>query len=90
MDDEKYKGYLQDSIAILKEWAIESKKKADELNEDNDDFNQGHLMAYFSVFSLLKHQASSLDIDQKQIGLEDMDPEIDLLGLTKKEDIEPE
>ena len=44
-----------------------------------DDYNQGRLMAYHSIVSLLKHQAFVLNMDEKEIGLADIEPERDLL-----------
>lgn len=90
MDDEKYQGYLTDFISLLKEQAREAKQDADKPKQGYDDYNQGHLMAYYSVFSLLKHQAFVLNMDEKELGLADVDPDVDLLGLHRKPDISPE
>ncbi len=79
MHEEKVKRYLIDSITLLKEQAIEAKKEADNPKESFEDYNKGELMAYCSVFSLLKHQASVFNIDEKEIGLTDIETELDLL-----------
>ncbi len=79
INEKKIKGYLSDSITLLKEQAKEAKKDADESEKGNEDYNQGHLRAYHSLFYLLKTQALVLNIDEKELGLADIEPERDLL-----------
>lgn len=73
MTEERVKGYLSDSITLLKEQAIEAKKEADNPKEGFEDYNKGELMAYCSLFSLLKDQASVFKIDEKALGIADID-----------------
>lgn len=73
MHEEKIKGYLIDAITLLKEQAIEAKKEADNPREGFEDYNKGELMAYFSLFSLLKHQASIFNINEKELGIADIE-----------------
>ena len=40
---------------------------------------QGVLMGYYSIVTLFKHQAFTFCIDQKEIGLAEIIPDIDLL-----------
>lgn len=75
INEEKVKGYLGDSITLLKEQAREAKKEADNPKEGFEEYNKGELMAYCSTFSLLKHQASIFNIDEKEIGLANINPE---------------
>lgn len=79
MNEGKIKGYLSDSIKVLKEQAREAKKDADHSKEDFDDYNKGSLMAYYTAISTLKNQAHVYDISQEDIGLADINPEVDLL-----------
>lgn len=79
MSEEKVKGYLSDSITFLKEQAREAKKEADNPKRGFEDYNKGELMAYYSLFSLLKRQSSIWNIDEKELGLADIDPEQDLI-----------
>ena len=88
MDDEKFKGYLTDFISLLKDQAKEAKLDADKPEKGFEDFNKGQLMAYHSVVSLLKHQVFVLNMDEKELGLADIDPDADLLGLHKRTDID--
>jgi len=90
MDDERVKGYLIDSIILLKEQARAAKKDGDNPKEGFEDYNKGSVMAYCSVLSLLKHQAFAFNIDEKELGLDDIDPEVDLLGLHTRNDAGPQ
>jgi hypothetical protein len=74
MNEEKIKGYLNDSITLMKEQAREAKKEAENPKEGYEGYNKGEWMAYCSVFTLLKHQASVFNIDEKELGLTDIDP----------------
>lgn len=74
MDDEKYIRYLTDFISLLDEQEREAKSDADNMPEKEFvDYNQGHLMAYHSVISLLKHQAFVFNMEEKELGLANMD-----------------
>jgi hypothetical protein len=78
MNEEKIKGYFIDSITLLKEQAIEAKKEADNPKEGFEDYNKGELMAYSSLFSLLKRQAFVFNINEKELEIADIDPVINL------------
>ncbi|MBS0621650.1 MAG: hypothetical protein JSR80_01665 [Verrucomicrobia bacterium] len=90
MNEKKIKGYLSDSITLLKEQAREAKKEADNPKEGFEDYNKGELMAYCSLFSLLKQQAFGFGISEKELGLDDIDLEADLLRLHRRTDIDLE
>ena len=79
MNDEKFKNYLIDLIALLKNQAREAKLEADHPKEGYESYNNGYLMALHTVISLMKNQAFSFQIEEKEIGLSDIDPERDLL-----------
>ncbi len=79
MNDEKFKGYLFDLVTILKIQAKEAKLDADKPKNDSSSYNDGYLMAYHSVISLMKNQALAFNIDEKDIGLADIEPERDLI-----------
>jgi len=79
MEDEKYKNYIIDLISIIKKQAKEAKIEADHPKEGYDSFNNGYLMAYHTVIEFMKNQTEAFNIDQKDIGLADIEPERDLL-----------
>ena len=73
INEEKIKRYLSDSISLLKDQAKKAKKEADNSEGNYKDYNKGELMAYCSLFSLLRHQASVFNIDEKELGITDID-----------------
>ena len=79
MPEDKVKGYLSDSITLLKEQAREAKKEAVNSKKDFEDYNKGELMTYRSAFSLLKQHASVFNIHERELGLADLEPERDLI-----------
>jgi len=72
MTEEKVKGYLRDTIKLLKDQEREAKKDVNNPKEGFEDYNKGAVMAYCSVFSLLKHQAILFKVDEKELGLADI------------------
>lgn len=88
MNKEKFKRYIIDTIILLKEQAIEAKKEAGNPKEGYKDYAQGVIMGYYSIFTLLKHEAFAFCIDQKELGLADIKPDIDLLGLGRNPDVD--
>ena len=88
MNDEKCKGYIVDVISLLKGLAIKAKKNQDNSKEGFEDYNKGLVMGYYLIITLLKNQAFAFCIDQKELGLADIKPDIDLLGLPRNLDID--
>ncbi len=75
-----YKNYLHDLGIIIKEEALESKKKKKMSKTINEkDFNTGYMMGFHRVISLMQQQAEAFNIDLKDISLNDIDPYKDLL-----------
>jgi hypothetical protein len=80
MSEERIKEYLRDTIKILKERAREAKKAADNPEaHQSAEFNAEYLKAYYKVISAMKTRASVFGIDLKEINLDDIDPDRDLL-----------
>jgi len=52
MNNEKFKGYIIGTIALLKELARKAKLEADDLKEEFEGDTQGVLMGYYSVIPL--------------------------------------
>lgn len=90
MNNEKFQKYTIEIIAILKKRALEAKKDADTPKDNLKSYAQGVLMGYYSIIKLLKHQSFVFCIDQKELGLADINPDVDLLGLHQNPDIEGE
>ena len=75
-----YKNYLQDLSFLLKERALEAKKDFKKASDDNQAFAAGYLAAYHDILDIMKNQATSFNIDEKEIKLDDINPFKDLLG----------
>lgn len=79
VNEERVKDYLSDSITLLKEQAKEAKKDAYNPKKGSEEYNKGSMKAYCSVFFLLKKQARLFNVDEKELGLADIDLERDLI-----------
>jgi hypothetical protein len=55
--------------------------EADNQKETSNGYAAGLIMGYYSIITLLKHEAFVFCIDQKKLGLADIKPDVDLLGL---------
>jgi hypothetical protein len=73
MNKKKIKGYLSDTITLLKEQAIEAKKEADNAKEESERYNRAEFMAYCVAILLFKSQAQAFKIDETELGLADLD-----------------
>jgi hypothetical protein len=72
-------GYLLDLGHLVREAAVEAKKTRNSAASNSRDFESGRLMAYNEVVSLMQQQAIAFDLSFKEIGLEDIDPDNDLV-----------
>lgn len=80
MKNNPYETYLLEITKALKEKAKAAKKIADHQNRKSLlDFYNGYLMTYVGVLMTLKNQAPFFDLTLNDIGLEDINPEHDLL-----------
>ncbi|SHE59231.1 hypothetical protein SAMN02745148_00733 [Modicisalibacter ilicicola DSM 19980] len=80
MSDEIFKNYVYDLGVLIKESAELAKAEKDASQETNaDTYKLGYLMALHDVVSLMKEQADVFGIEQCLIGLDDIDPESELL-----------
>lgn len=68
--------YLRDLIGLIVEKAREAKQERD---SSNTDYDIGRLMAYHEVVSLIQQQAEVFDLSHDEIGMPQINPEIDLL-----------
>lgn len=71
--------YLRDLGVLLKEIALRAKKEALTASPGDRGFALGRLMAMHEVISLMQQQASAFGLDVKDIGLDGISPERDLV-----------
>ena len=74
---DRYAYYLRDLGYLLKERALEAKRKSDE--SPDEPFAIGISMAYYEVISLMRNQAISFEIPLEDLCLSDVVPERDIL-----------
>jgi hypothetical protein len=80
MDQLQCTGYLRDLAFLIKEMAREAKATSDASTNDTDRaLSLERLMTLHEVVSLMQQQAEVFDIPLADIGLEDVDPEKDLI-----------
>jgi len=79
MGKESVKNYIKFIGLLLKENAKKAKLEADHPQEDDTSYSTGYLMAYHEVIAILKNRAPTFGLKQEDIGLEDIEPERDLL-----------
>lgn len=84
-----YKNYVQYIIELFKEEALDDKKTYDEsyikVNGNVDDkdlkFNSGQMFTWSRVLDIIQQQAELFNIDLKEIKMDNINPENDLLKL---------
>ena len=71
--------YVRDLCTLLKEKALEAKAESQAAPGDRREFALGRLMAFHEVISLMQQQAQAFGIAMDALGLDDIDPERDLV-----------
>ena len=83
MSHESLSNYVHHMVNLIKDQAINAKRVANE-KDGKDAYREGELMAYYSVISTLKNHVPFYGLEQKDLGLSDINPEADLLGLHER------
>ena len=78
-DQRTFQNYLRDLGYLLRERAREAALMKATANDDEKDYAVGHLMAYYEVISLMRNQALSFQISPRDLVLEDLDPDEELV-----------
>lgn len=75
--------YLRDLGHLLRDEALDAKREYEESKRSTDEgekaYRGGYLMAFYHVISLMQDQALGFGIDLKDLKLESIDPDRDLL-----------
>lgn len=67
-------------VDITRELLEKSKKAKEDAIRSGSDYDKGRHLALYEVISLLTQQADAFGVKRTTIGLDDVDPESDLLG----------
>ncbi len=79
MKNDVYKNYLRDLGFLVKEQALETKKKrASEVGTSSEGFYDGYIQGFIFIISLMQQQAGGFQIPLKDLCLDDIDPYKDL------------
>jgi hypothetical protein len=76
MNEDRLRNYLLDLGSILREKAVAAKH---EKQQNGEAYNIGYLMALHEVVSIMQSQADQFGIALDEIGLDGINPEVDLL-----------
>lgn len=87
MRGERFVPYIINLVRLIKDLSVKVKKNSDD-SEEISDHDKGMAMGYYFIITLLKQQAFAVCIDQKELGLADMKPDEDLLGLHRNPDVD--
>jgi hypothetical protein len=80
MQDERYRWYLYDLGFLVKEYARKAKAERDQHRGGSEEgYWIGHVIAYSQVISLMQQQAEGFDIPLRDLRLEDIEPDRDLI-----------
>jgi hypothetical protein len=79
-DDEAFKHYLFDLGGLIKEYALVAVAQRDKQNERAaQEFYDGYVQGFHRVVSLMQQQAQAFGIDLKDLQLEGVEPDRDLV-----------
>lgn len=71
--------YLRDIAFTIKERALDAKKDYQNSSENGKAFAEGYLAAYHHIINMMKNQAVSFNLDEKDICLDNFDPYKELM-----------
>ena len=71
--------YLRDLGYLIREAGEQARKDTVAANESDRPFQQGRLMAYHEVLSLMQQQAEAFQLPLEELALDGLDPERDLI-----------
>ncbi len=79
--DERYRNYLFDLGDVVKTRALEAKKDRDRRGKGSKGYmyESGRVMAFNEVISIMQQQAEGFGIPLRDLQLDDVDPDRDLV-----------
>jgi hypothetical protein len=79
VNKDSLENYVKEVFSLIKNDAKKAKLESENSKEGDVEYNSGYLMAYHMVISRMKSQIWVFGLDQTELGLDDIDPERDLL-----------
>ena len=79
-DDVQWQNYLIDLARLVKEYALEAVEEREKhRNKPTQEFYDGYVLGFHRIVSLMQQQAIAFDIDLKEIQLDSIEPDRDLV-----------
>jgi hypothetical protein len=83
-NDSIYKNFLLDFGLLLKEEARDAKHNYDQYKDSDNEgaaynYHSGYVMALHHIISLLQHQSDLFEISRRDLQLDDIDPDKELI-----------
>jgi hypothetical protein len=79
-DNVQWQNYIVDLGRLVKEYALEAVEEREKhRNEPTQEFYDGYVSGFHRIVSLMQQQAIVFDIDLKEIQLDSIDPDRDLV-----------
>ncbi len=79
-DNEKFKNYLLDLGQLVKEYALEAvEERLKHKDQPTQDFYDGYILGFHRIVSLMQQQAQAFGIDLKDLRLDGIEPDRDLV-----------
>lgn len=79
-DDEKFKHYLFDLGRLVKEYALAAvEEKQQQADPAAQEFYDGYVLGFHRIVSLMQQHALAFDIELKDLQLEGIEPDRDLV-----------
>jgi hypothetical protein len=79
-DDDTFKNYLFDLGRLVKEYALAAVAEREEQSDRAaQEFYDGYVLGFHRVVSLMQQHAQAFDIDLKDLQLEGVEPDRDLV-----------
>ncbi len=79
MNKDSLENYVKEVFSLIKTDAKKAKLESENSKTEDAKYNSGYLMAYHMVISRMKSQVWVFGLDEAALGLDDIDPERDLL-----------
>lgn len=78
-DREEMSNYVHDLGGLIKEKALEVRRRVNDVSGSGRSFELGRLSAYHDVVSLMQQQAVAFGLNLEDLSLDDIEPETDLV-----------
>jgi hypothetical protein len=79
-DDVQWQNYLIDLGRLVKEYALAAVEEREKYrNESTQEFYDGYVLGFHRIVSLMQQQSLDYNIDLKEIQLDSIEPDRDLV-----------